>query len=187
MPQYVGHRILVHAWWMAGSVTWLAVFTVATNSTELSWATQSAFGVAATALGALGAIDVAVHRLPRQISYVAFALISILLLAGSPSRSQKTTDLFVGTLLMFGVIGSLRIVSRGSMGKGDLHLAPLLGALIGWFDPNQVLIACVVMAMSAALVSGALVVSGRREKSDFIAYGPFMLLGAAVAIVGAGG
>ena len=83
------------------------------------------------------------------------------------------------------IIGLLRIVSRGSLGIGDVHLAVLLGALIGWFDPYQVVVACVVMSISAAVVSGGLVLSRRRKRSDFIAYGPFMLFGAAVAILGA--
>ena len=187
MPQYVGARLDAYAWWSLGSVLWVAVFVFATRSMEIPSSAQAAFGIAATTLGALGAIDLAVHRLPRQISYVSLSLIGVFLVVGSASRSTQSADLVVGMALMLIVIGALRFASHGSLGRGDLHLAPLLGALIGWFDPYRVFIACVVMAVSAGIVAGALMISRRRRGSDRIAYGPFMLLGTAVAIIGARG
>lgn len=187
MPRYVGRQPQVHAWWFISSISWLVVFLFAIGGRPHSVAVEAAFGIAAPALGALGAIDIAVHRLPRQISYVALVLIATLLITGSASRSTDSADLLVGTILMFIVIGTLRIVSRGSLGNGDLHLAPLLGALIGWFDPSRVLTACVVMSFSAAIFVGALMIGHRRIGSDHIAYGPFMLLGTAVAIIGTRG
>lgn len=187
MPQYVAARVDAYAWWLLSSLSWVAVFIFATKNMELSASSQVAFGVAASTLGALGAIDIAVHRLPRQISYVSLSLIGVFLVVGSASRSTQSVDLVAGMALMFIVIGALRIVSRGSLGSGDLHLAPLLGALIGWFDPYRVFVACVVMAASAGTVAGGLIISQRRRRSDRIAYGPFMLLGTAVAIIGTRG
>lgn len=184
MPQYVGARFDVYAWWFLGSLTWAAVLSFATKNMELAASSQAAFGIAATSLGALGAIDLAVHRLPRQISYASLSLVAALFVIGSASQS---TDVVGGVVLMFVMVGTLRIVSRGSLGKGDLHLAPLLGALIGWFDPYRVLLACVVMAVSAAVVAGGFLATRHRRGSDYIAYGPFMLFGTAVAIVGARG
>ena len=187
MPQYVADRFDAYAWWLLSSLSWVAVFIFATKNTELSPSSQAAFGIAASTLGALGAIDIAVHRLPRQISYVSLSLIGVLLIVGSTSRSTQSADVVVGMALMFIVIGALRFVSHGSLGRGDLHLAPLLGALIGWFDPYRVFVACVVMAVSAGIVAGGLMISRSRRGSDHIAYGPFMLLGTAVAIIGARG
>ena len=187
MPQYVADRIDAYAWWLLSSLSWGAVFIFATRSMELSASSQAAFGIAASTLGALGAIDIAVHRLPRQISYVSLSLIGAFLVIGSASRSTQSADVVAGMALMFIVIGALRFVSRGSLGSGDLHLAPLLGALIGWFDPYRVFVACAVMAVSAGIVAGGLVISRRRRASEYIAYGPFMLLGTAVAIIGTSG
>lgn len=187
MPQYVGTRVEIFSLWILSSLAWEAVFIFVTSGMILSLSTYVAFGLAAPALGALGAIDVAVHRLPRQISYVAFLLVGTALLAGSSSITNTSVDLVAGIILMLVVVASFRFVSRGSLGAGDLHLAPLLGLLIGWFDPYQVLMACVVMAMSAALVAGMLIVFRQRNGSDFIAYGPFMLFGTAIAILGARG
>jgi leader peptidase (prepilin peptidase)/N-methyltransferase len=187
VPQYVGARLEIFTLWIIGSIAWEAVFIFVTGEMILSVSTYVAFGLAAPALGALGAIDVAVHRLPRQISYVAFLLVGMALLFGSSSITKTSVDLVAGIFLMVVVVASFRLVSRGSLGTGDLHLAPLLGLLIGWFDPYQVLMACVVMAMSAALVAGMLIVFRQRKGSDFIAYGPFMLFGTAIAILGARG
>lgn len=187
MPQYVAARVDAYAWWLLSSCCWVAVFVSATKSMELSASSQMAFGIAASALGALGAIDIAVHRLPRQISYVSLSLIGVFLVVGSASRVTQSADVVAGMALMFIVIVALRFVSRGSLGRGDLHLAPLLGALIGWFDPYRVFVACVVMAASAGVVAGGLVISRRRRGSDRMAYGPFMLLGTAIAIIGTRG
>lgn len=166
---------------------WLGVFSLSTTEVDLSWSGNAAFGIAATALGALGAIDIAVHRLPLRISYTAFALVVVLLVVSSVSEVARAQDVLIGASLMLLLIGLLRIVSHGSLGRGDLHLAPLLGALIGWFDPHRILVACVVMAVSAAVFAGGLMVAHQRKRSDFIAYGPFMLFGAAFAIVGTRG
>ena len=187
MLQYVGARLDAYAWWLVGSLSWAAVFIFAIKGMELSVSSQVAFGIAAAALGSLGAIDIAVHRLPRQISYVSLSLIAAFLVVGSASRTTQFAKLMMGMLLMFLMIGTMRLVSRGSLGKGDLHLAPLLGALIGWFDPYRVVIACIVMSLSAAMVAVGLMISHRRDRSDYIAYGPFMMLGTAVAIIGTRG
>ena len=184
VPLYAGHRFSVYLNWTAGALAWIAVFLAAVRGQEIGPAAQAAFGLAASALGALGAIDIAVHRLPRQISDVAFAMVVALLMMGSGSNPGGMVS---GILLMIAVVGSMRLLSRGSLGAGDLHLAPLLGALIGWFDPNRVLVACVVAATSAATVAIVLVAARRRSRADFIAYGPFMLFGAAIAIAGSGG
>ena len=184
MPQYVGRHSRTYVLWAFSSITWLTVFVVATHDIELSSFTCAAFGVASSALGALVAIDVAVHRLPRQITYLSLALVSILLLIGSTSLSTRTNDLLTGVILMFVMIASLRVLSRGSLGQGDLHLAPLLGVLIGWFDPYRVLVACVVMAISGGVVAAGLMLKRQRTSSDPIAYGPFMMFGAAIAILG---
>lgn len=184
VPQYVGSQSRPYTVWWCSSIVWLAVFVTATLNVDLSNATYSAFGVAATSLGALGAIDIATHRLPRQITYLSMVIVTVLLLLGASSVRAKFTDLMSGLMLMFLMIGSLRVLSRGTLGKGDLHLAPLLGVLIGWFDPYRVVAACVVMAISGALVSIVLVLTKQRKSSDYIAYGPFMLFGTAIAILG---
>ena len=184
MPQYVGGHPRAYILWVLSSLTWLTVFIIATRDIELSSLTEAAFGVASSALGSLIAIDVEVHRLPRQISYLSLALVSVLLTFGATSIRTKSSDLLSGVLLMFVMIASLRVLSRGTLGKGDLHLAPLLGILIGWFDPYRVLVACVVMAISGAVVATGLILKRQRKSTDYIAYGPFMMFGAAVAILG---
>lgn len=184
MPQYVGRRSQAYAVWFGSAAIWVVVFIVATREIDLSAPTHAAFGIAASSLGALGAIDIATHRLPRHITYLSMGLISLLLLFGSTSIRTQSSDLLAGLVLMFFMIGSLRVLSRGTLGKGDLHLAPLLGILIGWFDPYRVTAACVVMAVSGAIVSIALILSRQRKSSDYIAYGPFMLFGTAIAILG---
>lgn len=186
-PQYVGLQLWPYLWWLFGSLVWLLILLSSTQDSHVSGTVLAGFGVAATSLGALGAVDLATHRLPRQISYTSLVLVVVLFSLSSLSEPARLTNLFIGILLMALMIALLRLISGRSLGKGDVHLAPLLGALIGWFDPRAVVVACLAMSLSAGSVAGILIATRRRRKSDVIAYGPYMLLGAAVAILRVGG
>jgi leader peptidase (prepilin peptidase)/N-methyltransferase len=71
---------------------------------------------------------------------------------------------------------------RTGIGRGDVHLAPLLGLTIGWFDPWSVLIAWFFALLAGGLVSAVLLGSRRVSRRSTIPYGPFLVLGSAVAV-----
>lgn len=98
--------------------------------------------------------------------------------------AQPTGDLpvhaaaSVGTGLFF---YGIWIITRGrGMGFGDVKLSLVLGLLLGF--PR------VVVALYAAFLTGAtagviLILTGKKKLKSKIAFGPFLLLGAAVALV----
>jgi leader peptidase (prepilin peptidase)/N-methyltransferase len=88
-----------------------------------------------------------------------------------------------GAVAMVSTVGIFALLAQGSLGYGDLHLAPLLGVIIGWFDPRQVLMAAAVSAISGGAVATWLLVTRRRRRNSLVPFGPFMLLGVAVAIL----
>ena len=170
--------------WAVGSVSAFAVLTVATtNQTDGSWFSPVwlAWGAVIGVVGSLLAIDVAARRLPRQLSLPAFgvSLVVLSLVEGPAGRGGP----ILGALAMIGVAVVLRVLTRGSLGLGDVLLSPLLGVVLGWFDPAAVVVAWALTAGFGGV--GALVSLLRGKRPDsVIAYGPALLVGTAAALLG---
>jgi prepilin signal peptidase PulO-like enzyme (type II secretory pathway) len=167
----------ISALWVLSSTVWAGVLLLALWHREISWATGLGFGVTVPAIGALMAIDLAEHRLPRQISYV-----TLLILLPFLSLSQPV-GLIAGGLGMAAAVGMLVLATRGSLGIGDLHFAPLLGVMVGWFDPWQVVIALLAAVFSGGIVAAGMLISTPRRVGRVMPFGPFLTFGVAVAIL----
>lgn len=127
-------------------------------------------------------IDICVRRLLRALSYGGLVVFVICAAFTDPMEAQGLRGLLIGALVMTAVAALLVFVSRGALGLGDLHLSPLLGALIGWFAPSGVVIAWLVTAIAGALVTSIGLATKRLSKGSMIPYGPFMVFGTMVAI-----
>jgi prepilin signal peptidase PulO-like enzyme (type II secretory pathway) len=103
-----------------------------------------------------------------------------------PMEASGTSGLLVGAFSMAAIAALLVLVSRGALGLGDFHLAPLLGAILGWFSPSAVLLAWMITAIAGALFTTVGLVSKRLSRGSLIPYGPFMIFGTLVAVVAVG-
>ena len=168
--------------WFGVSVTTAAVLAWSTNQVGAGVWTSIGFGVAVVPLGALFTIDSYVHRLPRQIAFTTTIPLFILLMieSGPGGRGAVVVSAAVNTAIAWG----LRAATRGSLGPGDVMVAPILGSIVGWFDPWSLATLWLSASVLGAVWSIGLVVSGRRSKSDHIAYGPFLIVGTLVAVWG---
>ncbi len=73
------------------------------------------------------------------------------------------------------------------MGFGDVKLAPLLGASLGWVGWDAALNGLICCWLLGGLCALALLAARRVTRSDAIAFGPFMILGTLAGLVlGAG-
>lgn len=142
-----------------------------------SWTETTAWVVVGVVLSGQVHIDLAVQRLPRQISHVGLVVVVGLLLASPAPSNGGPVGMLVGTVSMWVITAGLIAVSRHKLGRGDLHLSPLLGAVIGWFDPWGLLTAWLVTAVAGGAVAAVLLATGRVERDTVIPYGPFMVLG----------
>jgi leader peptidase (prepilin peptidase)/N-methyltransferase len=136
---------------------------------------------------ALAAIDLDVQRLPNAIvlpSYgVALALLGAAAITqsdtGSPARAV------LGMAALFGGYFLLAVIVPGGMGFGDVKLAGVLGLYLGWLGWIEL----AVGAFSGFLLGGvaglALMAAGRADRKTHLPFGPFMLLGALLAILAA--
>lgn len=133
----------------------------------------------------LAMIDIEHHRLPNAIVLPLYPItIAGLVLAGALSWSWPWAGCIVGAVVWVAVLGVLWVVSRGrGMGMGDVKLAPVLGATLGWVG-----VGCALTGLFAAFVLGAIAglvlmaarKAGRRSR---MAFGPYLLAGAVVGLI----
>ncbi len=71
----------------------------------------------------------------------------------------------------------LYLVSRGSLGMGDVKFAFPLGLCIGWYSPDYWLVAIFVPFLIAGLVAIIGLVTKRMTRKSRLAFGPYMFLG----------
>ncbi len=89
-------------------------------------------------------------------------------------------SMWLGALIGGGLLLALAIISRGGMGGGDVKFAAALGFWLGW--PGIVL-GLFIGFVAGGLVSVLLLVTGLRGRKDFIPFGPFIALGAWIALL----
>lgn len=174
------------SWGTAVAATTGSSLTVATvRSTDVTWFSPvwAVWGVAVGVIAVLMVIDVDVQLLPRELSLSAFAVvITGLSIVEGPADLGRWGP-FVGAVVMTFVTAILRMISRGSLGMGDVLVSPLLGSILGWFDPWAALAAWLVAAVAGGIAAAISLWRG-APRQRLVAYGPFLFLGTAVALVG---
>jgi leader peptidase (prepilin peptidase)/N-methyltransferase len=173
------------AWWLIGAFATLGALAFATRRlAESSWDAPEwlLWGAVGGVLAVLLAIDVDVQLLPREVSLPAFVVAVVFLsIVEGPADIGRWGPL-VGALVMTAITWALRLVSRGSLGMGDVLVSPLLGSVLGWFDPWAVVAAWVVAALAGG-VGAAISLIRVEPRQSLVAYGPFLILGTAAALV----
>ncbi|MDY6052037.1 MAG: prepilin peptidase [Rothia sp. (in: high G+C Gram-positive bacteria)] len=135
----------------------------------------------------LWVIDVREHRLPDRIVLPLYVLVGVPLLGAialvSSDPLAHARQVAVGGVLMFGFYGLMRLASRGALGLGDVKLAGVLGLLLGYFSPLNLLWGNLLIFLAGGLYSLVLILARRATGSTHIAFGPFMLLGTTLALL----
>lgn len=130
------------------------------------------------------AIDARTHRLPNRIVLPALAA-SLTLVAVDALVTWRTTALIgalAGMLILGGFYLVLRAMSRGGIGGGDMKLAALIGLVLGWHGWQVLVIGAAAAFVLGALYALALMALRRANRSTRIAFGPWMIIGAALGI-----
>lgn len=170
---------------LANAVLWgaLAWWTLASGgvvAAMLPWLL-----ILASACLALVAIDFEHHRLPDAIVWPLYpAMVVGLALAGLLSGQWPIASALIGAGAWLLLIGGLWLFSGGrGMGFGDVKLAPVLGATVGWLGWQ----ASVVGLLSAFVLGGVvgiiLMAIGRARRGSRIPFGPYLVAGAAIGLV----
>jgi prepilin signal peptidase PulO-like enzyme (type II secretory pathway) len=147
----------------------------------LAWAAPNI--VAATFLGialwlmlVITLIDMTTQMIPDVLTGVL--IVAVLLL----HWSQGVPLLLSGALLGVVFFGGQWLVSRGTwVGSGDIFLVIALGLLVG--DWRHMLLLLMVAYIVGALVVSVLLLSGRAQVKQQVAFGPFLILGAIAVLL----
>lgn len=137
-----------------------------------------------SALVVLSAIDLRTRRLPRRLIYLAAAVDTPLLVAAAIVRHQphRIANAAIGAGIGLAFFLLLFVVWSGGMGDGDVRLAGLLGMHLGWIGLLHVPIGLFLGFLAGALAGVVALIRGGSRKTT-LPFGPFMAVGALVAIV----
>jgi leader peptidase (prepilin peptidase)/N-methyltransferase len=149
----------------------------------LSWRTP-AFCALVVGLVGLSWIDLRTKRLPREIIYVTAGVgLPLLVVAALVEHQPKRIwMLLLGAAINLAIMGAIYLLSRGGMGDGDVRLSPLLGAFLGFLNPGIAPVGLFFGFLLGALASVPLLVTRKADRRTALPFGPFLALGAYLAI-----
>ena len=147
-----------------------------------------AFGFFGVLSVALGAIDIAVYRLPDRLTLGAYpamaALLGVAAVLGHDAGALLRA--VIASLALAATYLVLALIRPGQLGGGDIKLAGLIGLSLGWLSWAAVIYGAAFGFVLSALVSLALLAVRRISLRSAICFGPFMLGGALLAILASG-
>jgi leader peptidase (prepilin peptidase)/N-methyltransferase len=134
---------------------------------------------------ALALIDIDVHRLPNAIVLPSYGVAAVLLLlpAMLDHRWDDYLRALAGGAVLFAVYFLLVLIHPAGMGFGDVKLAGVLGAYLGWLGWGVLAVGGFLGFLLGGVYGGVLMLTGRAGRKSAIPFGPFMLLGALVAVL----
>ena len=151
------------------------------------WAELAGFAVLAVGCALLVVIDLAALRLPDVIVgplYLAiFSTLAVAALVegGDPQRLARAA---AAALAMAAVYFVLALISPSGLGLGDVKLAGVLGAFLGWLGWSNALLGLLAAFLLAGMVAIVLVVAMRASRRTAFPFGPLMILGAVLGAAG---
>jgi leader peptidase (prepilin peptidase)/N-methyltransferase len=133
----------------------------------------------------LAAIDIVARRLPDRLTLPTYPVLITLLATAAAVRADAW--LLLRALLGMAILAAfyliLVLLPRGGMGAGDLKLSGILGLALGWMGWNTLLTGTMVSFLLAGGFSVVLLVRGRATRHSTLPFGPFMIMGACLAIL----
>ena len=139
-----------------------------------------AFLVLAVAGITLAVVDARTMRLPDPVLLVT--LCTGLALLGMESLALGDFTPYRRALFGGGILAGYHLcvamVSRGSLGMGDVKLAGVIGLHLAWLGWGVLVTGAFLAFLSAGLVAGGLMVAGRVRRGTRLPFGPWLLMGA---------
>lgn len=133
----------------------------------------------------LSVIDVRTHRLPNAIVLRLYPVVALALVAaGLIDRTWPVQSALIGAGIWLGLLGLVWAGTGGSgMGFGDVKLAPLLGASLGWVGWEFAVVGLIAAWVLGGLWAGVLMLCHRATRASVMAFGPFLVGGFWLALL----
>lgn len=162
----------------------VAALRVTTGSTAGGWALLAAYLFFAAVSVALAGIDVDVRRLPDVIVLPSYPVLGVLLALDLNGLALARAA--IGGAALFAFYFAIAFAAPAAMGFGDVKLAGLIGAMTAYLSWGTLLAGAFGGFLFGALAGVMLMAAKRAGRKSALPFGPFMLLGAWAAILGAG-
>lgn len=133
-----------------------------------------------SALLVLAGIDLEHQILPDLITLPG---IPLGLLMGMLLPEASLLSSAEGLVLGGGIFYLVALLSRGGMGGGDIKLAAMIGAFLGW---QRLLLTIFLATLFGSVVGIPLLALKLKGRKDPIPFGPFLSLGAFISLIWGG-
>ncbi|MFD2092366.1 prepilin peptidase [Blastococcus deserti] len=139
---------------------------------------------AAGAAVVLGAVDLAMHRLPDRITFPAYAVCAAALLADAALLGTwaALVRAVLAAAAAFALAAGAAAISPQGLGFGDVKLLGLLGLVLGWFGWGILLAGVFLGLLTGAIASLLLLATRRAGWRTAVPFGPPLLAGAVLAL-----
>jgi leader peptidase (prepilin peptidase)/N-methyltransferase len=154
---------------------------------DMPWALAAFLYLAGVGI-VLAMIDIDVKRLPDRIVLPSYAVVAVLLVVAAIGGHDlwPLARAAIGAAAMFAFYFAIAFAYAGGMGFGDVKLAGLLGALMGYLSWSALIVATFGAFTLGAIVGVALIVASRGGRKTQIPFGPFMITAALVTLFSGG-
>lgn len=139
-----------------------------------------AYMILCTLLIIISFIDLRERIIPDVLSlpFIAFGFIlSFFIRIITPVDSLLGILAGGGSLLIIAIVGS-KLFKKEAMGGGDIKLAAMIGAFLGW----KLTLLALFLGFFLGSIIGVIVLVTSKNKSDVLPFGPFIALGAFISI-----
>ncbi|MGB9359133.1 MAG: A24 family peptidase [Acidimicrobiia bacterium] len=167
------------------AVVTAALFAVTPLIVEVDWTLPAYLWFVAVTV-TLTLTDMDTKLIPNRILYPGTVVGLVLLIGGGLIENGPIVRALGGGALYFVLLFVLALIARGGFGFGDVKLAFLLGMFAAYQSWDSLIVAIFAAFLLGGLVSLLLVVFRIRSRKDAIPFGPYLVLGAYVAIAWAG-
>ncbi|MCW2538674.1 MAG: Leader peptidase (Prepilin peptidase) / N-methyltransferase [Frankiales bacterium] len=133
---------------------------------------------------ALALIDVEHHRLPNAIVLPSYPVVAVLLTIAALWQHDLSSLLraLIGAAALYGLYFLLWFIHPRGMGFGDVKLAGVIGGLLAFVSWSTLIVGAFAAFLLGGVVSTAVLLSKRGNRKTAIPFGPFMILGALIAL-----
>jgi leader peptidase (prepilin peptidase) / N-methyltransferase len=131
-------------------------------------------------LVAIAGIDLEHQIIPDRITLPGIVVGFVTSLLGT---RVSWLESLLGVVAVGGLLVAVVVVSGGGMGGGDVKLGSMMGAFLGY---KLALLGLFLAVILGGLAAFALLFSGIRRRKDPIPFGPFLAIGAAIAMLWGG-
>jgi leader peptidase (prepilin peptidase)/N-methyltransferase len=139
------------------------------------------------ALGlSLGVIDLRTRRLPDALTLPAYGVTALLLVAAAACTGQwrSLARAVICALVVYAIYFACSWWTEGrGVGFGDVKLAGLLAATLGWSGSDAVLLGLLCAHVLAALTIVLLIVLRQPWRGRSVAFGPYLVAGWFIGVV----